>query len=198
MTTKKQAAANTANAQKSSGPKTAAGKAKSAQNATTHGLTGKPDWNLVTAFYRILLEDPAAWPNPLEQDPARRATLTLAEALAGVRRAEEAERRYLFERSDKTLRKMGSLQEVIEVMAELDLEDMETLDFLIARQVDPWMQDGLRILKASSPKRPTEVEKTLKRLARYRREATARRRKALEQWTSMGAKPETKPFSIMG
>lgn len=38
MTTKKQAAANRENAAKSTGPKTAAGKAKSAQNATKHGI----------------------------------------------------------------------------------------------------------------------------------------------------------------
>ena len=38
MTTKKHAAANKRNAQKSTGPKTEAGKAASAQNAIKHGI----------------------------------------------------------------------------------------------------------------------------------------------------------------
>lgn len=42
MTTKKQAAANKRNAKKSTGPKTAAGKAKSARNAITMGVLTRP------------------------------------------------------------------------------------------------------------------------------------------------------------
>jgi hypothetical protein len=41
MATKKQRAANRRNAKKSTGPRTAAGKAKSAQNATQHGLLAR-------------------------------------------------------------------------------------------------------------------------------------------------------------
>jgi hypothetical protein len=54
MSSKKRIAANRRNAKKSTGPKTPAGKAKSAQNATTHGLT---------AQRQVVLpdEDPAAF-----------------------------------------------------------------------------------------------------------------------------------------
>lgn len=93
MTTKKQTAANKANAQKSSGPKSAAGKARSAQNAVKHGVTGRPDWSMVTRFYRMIVEDSTALPDPFSSDPRSRAALALAEAEASFRRAAEAERR---------------------------------------------------------------------------------------------------------
>ena len=48
MATAAQIAANQANARRSTGPKTAAGKARVAQNATTHGLT---------ATYFVIAED---------------------------------------------------------------------------------------------------------------------------------------------
>ena len=197
MTTRKQTEANKANAQKSSGPKTTAGKSKSAQNAVIHGLTGRPDWSMVTTFYRIVLEDPNAEPDPFTQDPRLRAALALAEAMAGLRRADQAERDFLFSASAIALRKKGSLQEYLDVLAELDFEDMDTLDHFIARETDPSMKEVLKILKASSPKRPAEIKKTFKRLARYRREAASRRDKTLGHWVSHQTQhPETNPNSI--
>jgi len=81
MTTRKQRAANRRNAKKSTGPKTPEGKAKSAQNATKHGLlSGRP---------LLADEDPAAyeehrltllhelWPEtPLEQGIVERIAAT--------------------------------------------------------------------------------------------------------------------------
>lgn len=199
MTTERQAAANKSNAKKSSGPKTAGGKAAASRNATKHGLTGRPDWTQVTAAYRIVLEDPDALPDPVSTDRRLRAALALAEADAGLRRAAETERAYIFAQSKRALDKRGTAMDFINVVAELDLEDIDTLDFLIARETDPWMREGLELLKASSPKRPVEVRKTIKRLARYRREAEARRSKALGRWISLNRQnPETNPFSIKG
>jgi hypothetical protein len=44
MATEKQIAANRANAQKSTGPKTAAGRSRSSRNAVRHGLSGPLDF----------------------------------------------------------------------------------------------------------------------------------------------------------
>jgi len=199
MTTRKQAAANKANAQKSSGPKSAAGKAKAAQNAVTHGLTGQPDWTQVTRFYRIIVEDADAWPDASATDAQTRAALALAEAQASLHRAAQAEREYIFDESVRTLRKKGTVQEFVEVMAELDLDDVDTINFLLTRKTDPEMIETLKILKKAAPNRPAARRLKLKHLARYRREADARRRKALRIWISEEyQKNETNPISTIG
>ncbi|MGE4609830.1 MAG: hypothetical protein AAED33_00225 [Paracoccaceae bacterium] len=48
MTTERQKATNTANAKKSTGPKSSAGRKRSANNARRHGLTAPPLWEDVT------------------------------------------------------------------------------------------------------------------------------------------------------
>lgn len=199
MTTRKQAAANKANAQKGSGPKTANGKAKSAQNAKKHGVTAQPDWDMVTRFYRIIVEDSAAHPDPFSQDPRAQAALALAEAQASLYRATQAERDYIFDWSDKALRKMGTLKERIMVLAEADFDDIDKIEFMLARTTDADVQRDLRFLKQISPQRPAARAKSLKSFARYQREATARRSKAIRQWVSaIHTNPETNPFSTKG
>jgi hypothetical protein len=49
MASEKQVAANRANAMRSTGPKTAAGKLKASRNAFRHGLSGPPTCDSVTA-----------------------------------------------------------------------------------------------------------------------------------------------------
>lgn len=79
MSSKNRIAANRANAQKSTGPKTEAGKAASRVNATRHGLSGK--------FVVIDGEDPAAY-DALRQDliasykPANAAETMLVDEIA--------------------------------------------------------------------------------------------------------------------
>jgi len=73
MNTKRQRAANLAKPQKSTGPRSSAGRARSAQNAGRHGLTAAPDWSAVTSWFRIFLGDETAEPKRIETDPARHA-----------------------------------------------------------------------------------------------------------------------------
>jgi hypothetical protein len=65
---------------------------------------------------------------------------------------------------------------------ELDFDDPETLRLMIKNYNDDFMVGALRIMLRASPKRPVALRKAQKQLTRYRREAEARRRKALKIW----------------
>lgn len=79
MASELQRAANRTNAQSSTGPRSMAGKARSARNATRHGLAGATNHGAAAlALYRLLRQDPAAkMPGPAK-DAGVQATWTLA------------------------------------------------------------------------------------------------------------------------
>jgi hypothetical protein len=94
MTTEKQIAANRRNAESSAGPLTAAGKARSSQNALRHGLSRRgavsPDCAADILEFALQLVGEAA--SPIERDLARAA----AEAQLNLRHV-NAERQRLLE-----------------------------------------------------------------------------------------------------
>jgi hypothetical protein len=93
MATQAQILANRRNAQKSTGPNTRIGKATSAFNARKHGLNAQLDAASVTKWFRIIVDDPTAYPNPSDDGERSRAARWLAEAearLEQVWREEEA------------------------------------------------------------------------------------------------------------
>ena len=74
-------ARNRANAQKSTGPTSAQGKATVAQNARRHGVTAKPDPTSVAVWMRIILDKPILVPADLLRDDGQTSSaLALAEA----------------------------------------------------------------------------------------------------------------------
>jgi hypothetical protein len=63
------------------------------------------------------------------------------------------------------------------------------------------MRKALRLFLETCPNQPVALRETLKRLTRYRRQAEARRRKALKAWIGLGTegnKSETNPISTQG
>ena len=84
---------NRANAAKSTGPRSTAGKAAVAQNARRHGATARPDRERVAIWARIILDTPDLGPTDLLTDDIRiQCALVLASAearFAGATRALE-------------------------------------------------------------------------------------------------------------
>jgi hypothetical protein len=94
MSTDRQIAANRQNARKGTGPRTLAGKAISSGNARRHGLTGALNAKTVQAWYRVLVEDATAEPDPFSRDPCLIAAADLARAEANLQRVRHAEERW--------------------------------------------------------------------------------------------------------
>lgn len=87
MATKRQNEANRRNASKSTGPKTLAGKQKSAANSERHGFTAPPSQTDVANWFRVILGDLDIGPEAAFSDsPEYELALRLAGAEADVAR----------------------------------------------------------------------------------------------------------------
>ena len=176
MTSQGIAARNRANAQKSTGPRTAAGKATSAQNARSHGATAKPDPASIAPWLRVILNDPDLRLADLfaEDDHTLRA-LALAEAEVKVSAALTSLDR--FERGeDPPSEVTREFQEFVEsITGELVEEAMTKRRY----------RAGLSLLKRLENEISNETVLEGKRhrlLMRYLREARSQRRKAFQAW----------------
>jgi len=176
MTSQGISARNRANATKSTGPRTAAGKATSAQNARRHGATAKPDPASIAPWLRVILDDPDLRPADLfaEDDRTLRA-LALAEAevkvsaaLASLERFERGEE----SPSDDT---REFRQCVASITDELEDEDMTKAHY----RTGLFLRNRLGRLIAQETEHDGNRHRLLRR---YLREAQAQRGRAFQAW----------------
>ena len=163
---------------RATGPKTAAGKAVSSQNALRHGLNAAPDEDLVTAWFNLILDNGEdALEQPNASDPRREAALRLAIAEACYHRA--------LHKVDTHDREPNSAQQVAD---KLFAEVRFVLDGLPERVADgpadpfdlEYAEFGLRQVE----KLLVEVGRERRLYRRYLGEARAQRAKALRAWCS--------------
>ena len=184
MTTQRQNKANLANAEKSTGPRSSAGRSRSSKNARKHGLTAPPLWKDVTKWFRLILDDPKAVPDPMEREDRLRTALGLAEAEAQLQRCNQTESAHLLRMSERARDDFGlSFKDTVKRALKEPL-GFDALKLMTDRGDDPFPSGVAKILIRSHPDRPAALRATMHSLRRYRRSAEARRRKALAAWIS--------------
>jgi hypothetical protein len=196
VTTERQKRANAANAAKSTGPRTAEGRATSAGNARKHGLNCAPPWDEVRSYLYLITG--SAQIEPLVMDARTRAARDLAEAEARLARCLMAERRHLLHMAE-----MVAQQPL--PMADDTAKDAKATEGAVA--LSEWGRTEFSNLKVAKkekvkpppdPNRPMALRQRLKTLMRYRREAEAQRCKALKRWLAIqpaGGKTNKEEFA---
>lgn len=169
---------NKENAQKSTGPKTAAGRAIAAQNARAHGATARPDPQAVAHWLRVILNRDLTHDDFEPQNETGRAALRLAEVEARRVMAERATDAASGEEPepDTELSIMHEIYDQIQDVIDLCGDDPEIMREARTREK--------RILRwiAKLSKREFYRADTLQR---YEREAQRERRRALEDWITL-------------
>lgn len=176
MTQEAITARNRANAAKSTGPRSAAGKIAVAQNARQHGATAQPDPERVATWTRIILDTPEFGPNKFLADDARtRSALALAASEARLAEATRALAEF----------EAGTAPPLNE---EESIEDQIT-EFRAMLAEMPMTaghrRTGLSLIRRLQKEKIMETAQGGQRhrlLKRYFREARAQRRKAFQDW----------------
>lgn len=179
MTTDRIRARNRANAAKSTGPRTGAGKAIVSRNAQRHGATAKPDRSCVVDWLKVILEKSELHVGDvLPSDDLHYAALALAEAEARMVAAEEALNE--FERNPPP-----PSPTVATVQADPELQTLTPPDGVTTPlELKRWRQCLVRA--ANRIAEHTELGgKRHGLLQRYLAEAQARRRKAFTAWIAV-------------
>jgi hypothetical protein len=185
VTTQRQLKANRANAKKSTGPRSTAGRAQASGNARRHGLTTPLPWKDVLRWYRLITDDPQALPiaNPGEHGGS--AALHLAETEAHLERCLKAERSHTDLMFEHAMDNIDFRRTDVSTRMDRDPFDVSVWSIWLANQDkrgDPFLTGGAKILIRTSKGRPAALHRRQRLLRRYRLEAEARRRKALQAW----------------
>ena len=161
---------------RATGPKTAAGKARSSQNARRHGLNTAPRPEDVSKWFNLILNNPeGAFEEPNSGDQRRELALRLAIAEASYHRA-----LYLVEApAHKASPGRQVHNELLAYLYDMLMEVENLPDGEVADLNDTGeLKLGVAVLKLFD--RAAHREQRLYR--RYLGEARARRRKALRAW----------------
>jgi hypothetical protein len=170
---------NRANAVRSTGPRTRAGKAIVSQNARRHGATAKLDPDRVRLWVKVILASPDLRNIDMRHpDERRRLALALARAEARLGLAEQAMRDFVTSRLSGPL----SGREI--------MEDDPDLSQGLASVGEPQKKDrtrgrepGKRSAKVSD-KHAQQADSRHRPLRRYLDEARSRRARAFAAWVS--------------
>jgi len=172
-------ARNRANARKSTGPKSAAGKAAVSQNARRHGATAQPEPEDISRWLRIILDDPEVMPDVILAGGARAArALDLAEAEARLVVCDEALHAFEAGLGDPDDAVHGYLRIAAQINAEFrypgcDRESERIGNALLREMAQQTIDEKMR------------GGKRHRLLKRYLREARAARRRAFSAWIAV-------------
>jgi hypothetical protein len=171
-------ARNRANAAKSTGPRSAAGKAVVAQNARRHGATARPDPERVSAWARIILDTPdPGLGHLLADDPHTRRALAVARAEArcvATGRALAAHVAAMHAPSAATEDIRSMMREIVWEVRTSKTTARER------RKVDTLWRRAARL--ESRERERAGIHRRL--LERYWREARAQRKRAFRDWVA--------------
>ena len=188
---------NQANAQKSTGPKTADGKAVVAGNAKKHGVTGRPDPDRLRAWLGVILGRAQIGPADLipSDDYGLRA-LALAEAEARLAAVQEAMRVLVKETVSTAPVTMAALVAEAEDVAALAYEMIA-----FAGDVKQGFRTNIRIVNDKHGARTvgmTPYENRVRIMTRYLAEAQARRRRAFAAWIAVQEDEKARQIALNG
>ena len=158
------------------GPKTAAGKAMSSQNARRHGLNAPPEEHLVTAWFNAIRNNGEdAMEEPNADDPRREAALRLAIAEARYHQA--------LHKVDTHHTEPNSAQQVAnKLFAEVRLVPEYMPKKISDGPADPFDLEFTEFGLREVEKLLVEVRRERRLYKRYLGEARAQRSKALRVW----------------
>lgn len=176
MSSDERAARNRANAQKSTGPTSAWGKAVVSQNARRHGATARPDPTSVVAWARVILDAPDLTADDILSDDGRiLSALALAEAEVRLFSAQEAFD--AFESGDTPASETsgGMDQAKADLLSafkekKITAQDMQR-EMLLLGEITQMMAEDAR-----------QVGQRHELLKRYLREARGHRKRAFQNW----------------
>lgn len=167
---------NRANAAKSAGPRSAAGKAAVAQNARQHGATAQPDPERVATWARVILDTPNLGPNHLLADDVHtRSALALAVAEARLAEAARALDEFEAGTAPPSDEEVDLTDQITEFRAILDEMPMSARN----------RRTGISLIARLQKARNRETAQGGRRhrlLKRYFREARAQRKRAFHEW----------------